>query len=59
MTYFLRVATCTVRALKGVSQLVLIWASTPEAVRNWSSAMSSRSAMALEVCAAPRRCPSR
>ena len=38
------------RALNGVSQLVLMWASTPEAVRNCNSAMSSRSATALDVC---------
>ena len=38
------------RALNGVSQLVLICASTPDAVRNCSSAISSRSATALEVC---------
>src|SRR2546430_531340 len=50
MTYLPRVATVTLRALNGVSQLVLIWASTPEAVRNCNSAMSSRSAMALESC---------
>ena len=37
-------------ALKGVSQLVLMWASTPEAVRNCNSAMSSRSATALDNC---------
>ncbi len=47
ITYLPRVATVTLRALNGVSQLVLIWASTPEAVRNCSSAMSSRSATAL------------
>ena len=50
MMYLLRVATVTLRALNGVSQLVLMWASTPEAVRNCSSAMSSRSATALESC---------
>src|SRR5215510_3919856 len=49
MTYLSRVATWIVRALNGVSQLVLICASTPEVVRNWSSAMSSRSATALAV----------
>ena len=43
-------ATVTLRALNGVSQLVLMCASTPEAVRNCSSAMSSRSATALESC---------
>src|ERR1051325_2280502 len=48
--YLPRVATMTVRALNGVSQLVLMWASTPEAVRNCSSAMSSRSATALDSC---------
>ena len=47
MMYLFRVATVTLRALNGVSQLVLICASTPEAVRNCSRAMSSRSAMAL------------
>src|ERR1700750_357644 len=50
MTYLPRVATVTLRALNGVSQLVLIWASTPEAVRNCKSAISSRSATALESC---------
>ena len=50
MTYLSRVAMWMVRALNGVSQLVLMCASTPEAVRNCSSAMSSRSATALEVC---------
>src|SRR3984893_13749807 len=50
MTYLPRVATVTLRALNGVSQLVLIWASTPDAVRNCNSAMSSRSATALESC---------
>ena len=50
MTYLPRVATVTLRALNGVSQLVLMCASTPEAVRNCSSAMSSRSATALESC---------
>src|SRR5712691_571174 len=50
MTYLLRVATVTLRALKGVIQLVLIWASTPDSVRNCRSAMSSRSAMALASC---------
>ena len=34
MRYLSRVATWMVRALNGVSQLVLMWASTPEAVRN-------------------------
>ena len=48
MMYLLRVATVTLRALNGVSQLVLMCASTPEAVRNCSSAMSSRSATALD-----------
>ena len=47
MMYLLRVATVTLRALNGVSQLVLMWASTPEAVRNCSSAISSRSATAF------------
>ena len=50
MTYLLRVATMTLRALNGVSQLVLMCARTPEAVRNCSSAMSSRSATALLSC---------
>src|SRR5262249_18499725 len=50
MMYLPRVATVTLRALNGVSQLVLICASTPEAVRNCSSAISSRSATALESC---------
>src|ERR1700691_3359763 len=31
MRYLSRVAMCMLRALKGVSQLVLMWASTPEA----------------------------
>ena len=39
-----------VRALNGVSQLVLMCASTPDAVRNCNSAMSSRSATALDNC---------
>ena len=47
---FLAGRDVTVRALNGVSQLVLMCASTPEAVRNCSSAMSSRSATALESC---------
>src|ERR1700683_464388 len=38
------------RALNGVSQFVLMCASTPEAVRNCSSAISSRSATALDNC---------
>ena len=50
MMYLLRVAIVTLRALNGVSQLVLMCASTPEAVRNCRSAMSSRSATALESC---------
>src|SRR6266478_1834498 len=50
MMYLPRVATVTFRALKGVSQLVLMCASTPEAVRNCNSAISSRSATALESC---------
>src|SRR3984893_14581256 len=50
ITYLSRVATCTVRALNGVSQLVLMCASTPEAVRNCRSAMSSRAARAFVSC---------
>src|SRR5262249_62197105 len=50
MMYLLRVAMVTLRALNGVSQLVLIWASTPELVRNCNSAMSSRSATAFDSC---------
>src|SRR5689334_24274716 len=50
MTYLFRVATVTLRALKGVIQLVLMCARTPDAVRNCKSAMSSRSATALESC---------
>jgi hypothetical protein len=50
MIYFCRVATVTLRALNGVSQLVLMWLSAPGSVRNCSSAMSSRSATALESC---------
>src|SRR5438046_10226084 len=50
MMYLLRVAIVTLRALNGVNQLVLMWASTPEAVRNCRSAMSSRSATAFESC---------
>jgi hypothetical protein len=50
MMYLLRVAIVTLRALNGVSQFVLMWASTPEVVRNCSRAMSSRSATAFESC---------
>ncbi len=50
MMYLLRVAIVTLRALNGVSQLVVMCASTPEAVRNCRSAMSSRSAIALDSC---------
>ena len=50
ITYLPRVAMVTLLALNGVIQLVLMCASTPEAVRNCNSAMSSRSAIALESC---------
>jgi len=42
MTYLPRVATVTLRALNGVSQLVLICANTPEAVPKLAAARYPR-----------------